>query len=298
MHISEISVTRPITTLMFFIAVLLIGVISFTRLAVDLLPDLSYPRLTIWTKYANVPPQEVEAYVTRKIETALQTTKGVKKISSISQEGLSLVRVDFEWGTNMDFTTLTVREQLDKQYYSGFAEADRPIIIRVDPSSQPVMSLSISSVSGEKGGSLIEYKEFARAIVKRRLEQLDGVALATVTGGLDREIHVDVNVDKMVTLGVSLNDVAGALSAANINRPGGYLRKGEYRYSLRTLGEFDNIEQLNEVVVGRNAVNNSIIYLTDVANVSDGFRERDNVTKYNGNESIGVIVQKESGSNT
>jgi len=298
MHISEIAVKRPITTFMFFVAVLLIGVISFFRLAVDLLPDLSYPRLTIWTKYANVPPQEVEAYVTRKIETALQTTKGVKKISSISQEGLSLVRVDFEWGTNMDFTTLTVREQLDKQYYSSFSEADRPIIIRVDPSSQPVMSLSISSVAGEEGGSLIEHKEFARAIVKRRLEQLDGVALATVTGGLDREIHVDVNVDKMVPLGVSLTDVASALRAANINRPGGYLRKGEYRYSLRTLGEFDDIDQLNEVVVSRNVVNNSIIYLKDVANVSDGFRERDNITKYDGKESIGVIVQKESGSNT
>ena len=164
MHISEVAVKRPITTLMFFIAVLLIGVISFTRLAVDLLPDLSYPRLTVWTKYSNVPPQEVEAYVTRRIETALQTTKGVKKISSISQEGLSLVRVDFEWGTNMDFTTLTVREQLDKQYYSSFPEADRPIIIRVDPSSQPVMSLSVSSVSDEKSSDLMGIKNFAQGL--------------------------------------------------------------------------------------------------------------------------------------
>ena len=290
MHISEISVRRPVTTTMFFLAVVLIGIISLTRLSVDLLPDLSYPRLTIWTKYMNVPPQEVERRVTRNIETSLQTLQGVKKISSISQEGLSLVQVDFEWGTNMDFMTLTVREQLDRQYYATFAEADRPIIVRVDPSNQPIMSLSVS------GDDLLELKEFSRAIVKRRLEQIDGVALATVTGGLDREIHVDVDIDRLLTFGISLQSISGALSAANESKPGGYIQKGNYRYSLRTKGEFQTVDQLNDVVVGR--FNEGIVYLRNVANVSDGFRERDNITRYNGRESIGIIIQKEAGSNT
>ncbi|MFC1513767.1 efflux RND transporter permease subunit [candidate division KSB1 bacterium] len=292
MHISEVAVRRPITTFMFFIAIVLIGVISYFRIPVNLLPDLSYPRLTVWTRYSSVPPQEIERRVTKNIENTLLTVKNVKTVTSISQEGLSLVRVDFEWGTNMDFTTLIVREQLDRTYYSSFPDADRPIIIRVDPSSQPIMSLSLS------GDNLVTLKEYAQAIVKRRLEQVDGVALATVTGGLDREIHVDFDADRLLALGVSSGDIANALSAANSNRPGGFVRIGEYRHSIRTLGEFTNIDQLYDVVVGRSNIDAGIIYLRDVATVEDEYRERDNITRFNGDESIGVILQKDAGSNT
>lgn len=290
MHISEVSVHRPITTMMFYIAVVLIGFVSLTRLAVDLLPDLSYPQLTIWTKYSNVPPQEVESRVTRPIETTLRTIKSIKQIRSISQEGLSLVRVDFQWGTNMDFTALMVREQLDKAYYNSFPEASRPIIIRIDPSNQPIMSLSVS------GENLVETKNFAESIAKRRLEQLDCVALAIVTGGPDREIHVDVNSERLLAYGLSVGGIASALNMANYNQPGGWVKQRELRYSLRTLGMFTSVDQINDVVIGR--VNDNIIQVKDVATVKDEFREQDNITRYNGQESIGLIIQKESGSNT
>jgi len=291
MHISEIAVKRPITTAMFFIGIVMIGVISWLRLAVDLLPDLSYPRLTIWTKYRNVAPEEVESFITEPVESALTTIPGIKKISSVSQEGVSQVRIDFEWGTNMDYTTLMVREKLDKVRFDRFPDdASRPVIIRVDPSSQPILSLSVS------GEDLRELKESANAIIKRRLEQIDGVALATITGGLDREIHVDVDVEKMMTLGVSLSDISGALRFANAPGATGHIRKGRFRYSLRTLGEFSRLDEMKNVVVNRQE--GRLVYLKDVASVKDSFRERDNITRYNGDESIGLIIQKEAGSNT
>jgi len=291
MHISEVAVKRPITTTMFFLGVLMIGVISLSKLAVDLLPDLSYPQLTIWTRYQDVAPEEIENSITKPIESILTTVPGIKNISSISQEGVSLVMISFQWGTNMDYTTLTVREKLDKVRYDQLPEnASRPVIIRVDPSQQPIMSLSVS------GEDLMQLKESANAIIKRRLEQIDGVALATVAGGLDREIHIDVNVEKMLTLGVSLANIKTALERANVAGQGGHIRKGEYRYSLRTLGEFVSVEELRDVVVGRNESNP--VYLQDIASISDSFKERDNITRYNGEESIGLIVQKEAGSNT
>ncbi|MFC1555632.1 efflux RND transporter permease subunit [candidate division KSB1 bacterium] len=291
MHISELSVKRPITTSMFFVAVLMIGVISLSRLAVDLLPDLSYPQLTIWTRYQDVAPEEVESFITRPIENTLATIPGIKKINSVSQEGVSLVMINFEWGTNMDYTTLMVREKLDKVRFDRFPDgASRPVIIRVDPSQQPIMSLSVS------GEDLMQLKESAQAIIKRRLEQIDGVALATVTGGLDREIHVDVDVERAMTLGISLNSITSSLSSANTQGSGGHIRKGEFRYSLRTLGEFTDVSELKEVVVGR--YDGHAVYLRDIAFVRDSFKERDNVTRYNGDESIGIIVQKEAGSNT
>ncbi len=291
MHISEASVKRPIAITMFFLGVLMIGLISLFKLAVDLLPDLSYPQLTIWTKYEDAAPEEVERFITKPVESSLQTVKGIKNISSVSQEGVSLVKVDFEWGSNMDFTTLFVREKLDAVRANFPRDDIKPVIIRVDPSAQPIMSLSVS------GEDLIQLKESAEAIIKRRLEQIDGVALATVTGGLDREIHVDVDIQKMTALGVSFSNISSALRMANVSSPGGYIRKGRYRYSMRTLGEFETVEQLKDVVVGRQSQNN-LIYLGDIALVKDSYKDRTNVTRFGGDESVGIIIQKEAGSNT
>ncbi|MCP4724368.1 MAG: efflux RND transporter permease subunit [bacterium] len=290
MHISEVCVKRPITTLMFYTAVFMVGMISLSKLAVDLLPDLSYPKLTIWTSYSDVAPEEVENFITKPIESSLQTLKGKRKISSVSQEGISLVKIDFEWGTDMDFAMLLVREKIDAIAASFPEDADRPVIVQMDPSSQPIMSLSIS------GEDLVGLKEAATAIIKRRMEQIDGVALATVTGGFDREIHVDVDIDKLTTLGLSLNMVSRKIDQANRTQPGGYIRKGRFRYSLRSIGEFVEVAEIENVVVANQGGN--LIYLRDIASVKDFFKEPNNVTRYNGDASVGIIIQKEAGSNT
>ncbi|MDZ7261249.1 MAG: efflux RND transporter permease subunit [candidate division KSB1 bacterium] len=291
MHLSQISVNRPVAVAMFYLGVVLIGVISLSRLSVDLLPDLSYPKLTIWTSYQDVGPLEVEELVTKPIEEAVGTVPGIRKTSSISREGLSLVTVEFLWGTEMDFATLNVREKLDNLRWILPREAGRPTIIRIDPRSQPIMTLSVS------GGDLIQLKELARDVVKRRLEQIKGVALAAVTGGLEREIQVEVDERTLTALSLTMEHVSTALASANYNLPGGTIKKGRYRYALRTLGEFQDVSEINNVVVGRGR-NGSLVYLKDVASVVDGFRERESITRFNGQESIGLIIKKEAGANT
>lgn len=256
MFLSEVSVRRPVATTMFFSGVLILGVISLTHLSVDLLPNISYPKLTVWTSYRDVPPVEVEELVTVPIEEAVSTIPRVRRLTSVSKEGASLVTLEFLWGTNMDIAALNVREKLDNLRWFLPQEAGRPTILRLDPRSQPIMSLAVT------GGSLLELKELTRNVIKRRLEQIKGVALATVTGGFEREIQVEVDSRKLTALGLSIEQVAEALDSANRNLPGGTIKKGRYRYALRTLGEFQDVKELTEVVINRSA-NGSVLTLKD-----------------------------------
>jgi len=291
MHLSEFSVRRPVATAMVYLGVILLGGVSLSRLSVDLLPDLAYPKLTVWTPYADAGPIEIEEFVTKPIEEAASTVAGLRKVRSVSREGLSLVMLEFHWGVDMDFASLAVREKLDQLRWILPREAGRPSILRLDPRSQPVMALSVS------GGDLIRLRDFARDVIKRRLEQLKGVALAVVTGGLEREIHVDVDTRRLATYGLPIDQVSAALAAANYSLPGGTLKKGLYRYSLRALGEFQSPEEINDVVVGRGA-GGALIRISDIAHLEDSFRERESITRFNGKESIGLLIKKEAGSNT
>ncbi|MFQ5677198.1 MAG: efflux RND transporter permease subunit, partial [bacterium] len=291
MFLSEVAVRRPVTTIMFFLSILILGVISLTRLSVDLLPDISFPNLTIWTSYPDVPPVEVEELVTAPIEETVNTIPRVRRVNSVSKEGVSLVTLEFLWGTDMDIAALNVREKLDNLRWNLPQEAGRPSILRLDPRSQPIMSLSVT------GGDLLQLKELARNVFKRRLEQIQGVALANVTGGFEREIQVEVESRKLSALGISIEQVALALATANRNLPGGTRKKGRYRYALRTLGEFHDVREMEEVIISRNGAG-LIVPLKDVAEVIDGFRERDAITRFNGKEAIGIIVTKEAGSNS
>lgn len=291
MNLSEISVRRPVATAMFYLGVLLLGITSLWRLGVDLLPDLAYPKLTVWTTYADAGPVEIERFITGPIEEAASTVAGLRRVRSVSREGLSLVTLEFHWGVDMDFASLAAREKLDQLRWVLPREAGRPSIVRLDPRSQPVMALSIS------GADLIRLRDLARDVFKRRLEQLKGVALAVVTGGLEREIHVDVDTHRLATFGLTLDQVSAALAAANYSLPGGTIKKGLYRYSLRALGEFQSPEDIPAVVVGR-AADGALVRIADIAHVEDSFRERVSITRYNGQESIGLLVKKEAGGNT
>ena len=292
MHISELSVKRPVASLMFFLAVLMIGIISLSKLSVDLLPSLSFPKLTVWTKYTGAAPREVEEFISKPVEGIVSTISGIKKISSVSKEGVSLVTIEFFWGTDMDAVTLNMREKLDQLRLStSYQNVSRPTIIRVDPSSQPIMSLALS------GDNLIDLKETASSIVKRRLEQIKGVAIAGVTGGLEREIKVYLNKTVIDNLNIPISSISSALRTANFSVTGGTIKKGRFRFSIRTFGEFESLEDLNEVVVHR-LQNGRQVKIKDIAEIEDGFKERDSITRLSKDESIGVLIYKESGSNT
>ena len=304
MSLPRIAIARPVAVAMFFLAVVLLGVLSFLRLPIDLLPDVAYPRLVVYTTETSAAPAEVERFVTEPVEQAVSTVPGVQKVESVTREGYSLVTARFAWGTDMDFAALNTREKLDNLRDQLPELASRPVVLRTDPRSEPIMALS---VSGER--DLPQLKELAEAVFKRRLEQIDGVAQAAVTGGMEREIHVEVDPRRLEAYGLTIEDVAAALKAANASAPGGTIRRGRYRYSLRTLGEFQAVAEIGEVAIPRKnggqgqgqagaAPPASEVRLKDVAVVSDGFQERESIARYNGRESVGLLVFKNADANT
>ena len=295
MSLSRLSVRRPVAVSMFFLAVVLLGFISFTRLPIDLLPDVSYPRLVIYTAMPQTSSTEVERLVTERVEAQVASTPGVERITSVSRDGTSLVTLRFGWGTNMDFAMLNVRERLDQVRQTLPVTANRPQILRVDPDSEPILTLAVA------GADLWETKELAENVFRRRLEQLDGVAQAQVAGGLDREIVVEVNLETLEANGLTMQSVATALDQANRASAGGTILEGRTRYPLRTLGEFRTVAEINEVAVAQQrtaAGGTRTIRVSDLGRVVDGFADRDALARYNGRESVGLLVFKESGANT
>lgn len=325
MSIPAACIRRPVAVAMLVLSVILLGGISFVRLPIDLLPDISYPRLVVYTSYANVAPSEMERLITEPVERESATIPGVERVSSVSRDGLSLVTLRFTWGTDMDFAMLGLREALDN-LRSGLPElASRPQILRVDPEAEPILVLSVAG-----GGDLWRTKELAEAVFKRRLEQLDGVAEAAVAGGLEREIQVEMDARLVEAYGLTLEEISLALAQANVSSPGGTILRGRYRYPLRTLGEIQTVPEIGDVVVGRQrqdggtgggagalpsapgsnttAADGSssgagegafrLVRLRDVATVTDGFAEREATARYNGHESVGLLVFKEAGANT
>jgi hydrophobic/amphiphilic exporter-1 (mainly G- bacteria), HAE1 family len=293
--LSNLSVRRPVAVSMFFLAVILLGVISYTRLPIDLLPDVSYPRLVVYTAMPQTSSIEVERLVTERVEAQVASAPGLERITSVSRDGVSLVTLRFGWGANMDFAMLNVRERLDQVRQSLPVTATRPQILRVDPDSEPIMTLSVA------GADLWETKELAENVFRRRLEQLDGVAQAQVSGGLDREIVVEVDLEYLEANGLTMQMVAGALDQANRASAGGTILEGQTRFPLRTIGEFRTVEEIQEVVVAQLPTaggGTRTIRVGDLGTVIDGFADREALARYNGREAVGLLVFKESGANT
>jgi HAE1 family hydrophobic/amphiphilic exporter-1 len=288
--LSRLAVRRPVAVAMLTLAAVFLGGISFVRLPIDLLPSIAYPRLVVHTRYPDVGPTEVERFVTEPIEQAVGRVPGVERVESVSREGVSLVTLRFAWGTDMDFAALNVREQLDNIRDNLPELAARPTVLRTDPNAEPIMAVSTT------GRDLASVKDLAENVFKRRLEQIDGIAEAALTGGLEREIHVEVDPRLLETFGITVGSVADALDAANQSAPGGTVRRGRYRYALRTLGEFQTVEEIGRVPVGQGQ--RGLILLQDVAVVEDGFKDRESVARYQRSEAVGLLLFKESGANT
>lgn len=280
---------------MLFLAVMILGFISFPRLPIDLLPSVSYPRLVIYTVLPQTSSIEVERLVTERLEAQVASVPGVERISSVSRDGVSLVTLRFGWGMDMDRALLNVRERLDQVRQALPVTASRPQILRVDPSSEPILVLSVA------GADLWETKELAENVFRRRLEQLDGVAQAQVSGGLEREIVVEVDLERLESQGITMQMVASRLDAANRASAGGTILEGRIRYPLRILGEFEAVSEVSEVVVAEPRTDGGgrrTIRVADLARVVDGFADRDVLARYNGRESVGLLVFKEAGANT
>jgi HAE1 family hydrophobic/amphiphilic exporter-1 len=327
MQISKFSISRPISTIMLFLAFGFLGLFAFTQLGIDLLPNIYLPHLIVQTNYQNATPEEVEKLITEPLESTIGTVSGVKKITSASKEGVSVISIDFVWGTDMDMAVLAMREKLDNVSFILPRGSGRPTIVRADPSAEPIVSLvlaykdrthnqDLSTKYEEQSGRnlssskfidhsspeyeikrLIDLKEAARVVFKRRMEQIDGVAQAVITGGLEREILIEVDPAKLEMYNLTFEQIAQSLKSSNINLPAGSIMKGLFRYSLRTFGEYTHTDQIGGTII-KYQNNKSYVKLSDIAEVKENFKERDGLTRLNGSETVGLLIYKEPESNT
>ena len=286
-HLFEMTTTRPVAILMIVIAVVVFGLVSYQRLSLNLMPDISYPTLTVRTEYPGAAPEEVEHTISRPIEQALGVVNQLVSIHSISKAGLSDVILEFEWGTDMNFATQDVREKLDYFYVE---DAERPLILRYDPTMDPIMRLG---VYGDL--NLFALRRIAEDEIKRELEGLSGVAAVKVKGGLEEQILVELNERQMAALDLNIATINARLAQENVNLAGGQLREGQTEYIVRTLNEFQDIAEIANLVIGRKG--NVDIRLKDVANTHRTHKEREVITRVKGQECVEIEIYKEADAN-
>ena len=289
MKIIGFSIGRPVTIIMLMTAMLLFGFIAFSRLPINLLPDITYPTLTVRTEYTGAAPNEIENLISEPIEEAVGVVTGVVRVSSISRPERSDVILEFEWGTNMDFASLNVREKIDLLNLPQAAE--KPILLRFDPSLDPILRIALSG-----NESLTALRIMAEEEIKRELESLEGVAAVKISGGLEEEIHVELDESKLASLGIPITQVANRLEQENVNLAGGTIKDGETEYLVRILNEFQDVDEIGDIIVGQ--INTVPILLSDVAYVAKSHKERKLSARINGRESIEIAIYKEAGTNT
>lgn len=291
MSIAKGPVQRPILTFIIFLIVIILGFVSLTRLPIDLMPEITYPTISVVTSYENVGPQEIEEQVTRPIEEAIAAVQGVEEITSTSTEGQSQVRMTFQWGTNLDEAANDIRDRIDRVLNRLPDDIERPRIRKFDLSAFPVL---IIGVSGNMNA--MDLRQFVEDQIKYRLERLNGVASVDISGGLNKEIHITVDIKRLKALGISVNDITGALKDENKNIPVGLYTKGTHEVLLRTQGEFASLNEIENTVITK--INNKIIKVSDVAEVTKSHEEISQIIRIDGEPGLRVSISKQSGSNT
>lgn len=293
----EVATRRHVTISMLAVTLVLFGLISLKSLPVNLLPDLSYPTLTVRTEYQGAAPEEVETLLTRPVEEAVGVVKNVISIKSVSRAGQSDVLLEFAWGTDMDRAALDVREKLELLQLP--LEVKRPLLLRFNPATDPVMRYGL--FMGDSGAATDETKlkmlrRYADEEIRKAIEPVDGVAAVKVSGGLEDEIQIQIDQQKMARLGLSLEELTGRLAAENINLSAGRLEEGQQRYLVRTMNQFQSVEEMAAMIVVPGAA--SPIRLRDIANVTAGYSERQAIIRMNGREAVEVAIYKEGDANT
>jgi len=283
------SIRRPITTAMLFLALIVFGLKSYQELSLNFLPDITYPTLTVHTKYPSAAPEEVEHLVSVPLEEAVGTVGGLVKMNSISSSGLSEIILEFDWRTDMDMASLDVREKLDRVYMPD--EVEKPVILRYNPSLDPIIRLGLHG-----SDDLFRLRTIGEDVVKKEIEGLAGVAAVKVKGGLEEEIIIRLDEKRTASVGLNVEQIGTRLRYENVNLAGGSLREGRAEYLVRTINEFQTVEDIADVVVGEHL--GAEIRLSDLATVEHGHKERDIITRINGHESVEIEIYKEADSNT
>ena len=291
MKLSESGVRNPVTTAMVFLAVLLLGIVSYTMLSVDMMPEIETPEISVVTTWDGASTEDIETKITQPLEAALGSVTDLDEISSNSREGRSFIRCKFKWGTELGEASNDMRDLVDRVKRNLPDEADPPVLFKFNTSNMPILFCGILARENREGMQRIVDDELVDAI-----KRIPGVGSCQAFGGLERQINVFVDTDRLSAYGLSLSEVSAAIARDNQTLPAGTLKIGPTSYTMRVPAEYKTAEETAQVVVKRNG--NAVVRLGDVARVEDGFKERENVTETNGKWSRVMIVQKRSGENT
>lgn len=297
MKLVNVAVARPVTIWMFTLGIMLFGLVAMSRLAVNLLPDLSYPTLTIRTEYTGAAPAEVEQLVSKPIEETVGIVKGIRKVESVSRAGRSDVIMEFDWGTDMDLAGLEVREKLDVLLLP--LDVKKPLLLRFNPNLDPIVRLALTRNDAPEGltsAQQVALRTFAEEDLRRRLESLSGVAAVRPDGGLTQEIQVLIDNEKLAQLKLDIKTVNARLTEQNINQSGGRLETAAHDYLVRTINQFSSLDEMRNLYIA--TVNGSHVRLSDIAEVRDAFVDRNSITYVNGKEAIEIAIYKEGDANT
>ena len=291
MNISQFFIRRPIMTIMFSLIVIVLGSVSFYRLTIDLMPDITYPTLSITTQYENSGPEEVEELITRPVEEAMSAVPGVEEVTSVSAEGNSNVRVTFTWGTDLDAAANDVRDRLDRIIPVLPEDAERPSLRKFDLASFPILILGVSSRLDP-----IQVRRILDDQIKNRIERIPGVASLDIRGGLNREIHINLDAEKVKALGLPVDRLLTLLREENITIPAGTIEQGNFDITIRTPGIYNNLDELRNTVIALRE--NVPIQLKEIATVEDAWEKITRIVRVNGKPGIRLAVNKQSGKNT
>ena len=283
-----IATRRPVAILMVVLAVCVFGWVSYQRLSLNLMPDISYPTLTVRTEYPGTAPEEVETLLSRPLEQELGIVPHLVNISSISKAGQSDIILEFEWDTDMNAMSQEIREKADRVWLPQ--DAEKPLLLRYDPSLDPIIRIGLHGPQ-----DLYALRYLAEHDIKRELEALVGVAAVKIKGGLEEEIHVALNERQISVMGLDINQINNRLAQNNVNLPGGNLREGQVEYLIRTLNEFVTVDEIAGLIVARQG--DADVYLRDIAEVGRSHKDREIITRVNGRESVEIEIYKEADAN-
>jgi HAE1 family hydrophobic/amphiphilic exporter-1 len=309
MKLSQFSISRPLATMMIIVGMIFIGFVSLRGLPIDLFPKIDFPLVTVQVPYPGAAPGEVENEITKKVEDALAALTDVKKITAYSREGVSLVVVEFKYGIDLDTKAIDVREKVDGIKDTFPDGADEPTVVKFDiMSAENVLTFAVTKKLTPEEQARTETdprfrddmayltRKFVEDEVSPEIERIGGVATAAVSGGREREVLVSVDMYALKGKGATLDDVESALDLANVEKPGGRLDERRTELSTRFLGKFTSVAQINDVEVKR--TNGKPVYLHEVANVADTYKEVREYARFNGTDAVLVEVNKESGANS
>jgi len=293
-------IRRPVAVTMFVISLAVFGAVSFTKLKVDLLPEISYPTLTVRTAWPGAAPEDIEERISEKLQEALSTLDDLVRSTSVSRAGTSDVVLEFDWGTTMTFAVEDVRERLGGVFLPDGAE--RPLILRYDPNLDPILRIGVRASEGraaeteeERTAELIQLRWIAENRLKRELESIDGVAVAQVRGGLEEEIRVHVDPERLSAMRVDPGELARRLAQENINASGGSLTEGAIEYLVRTVNQFRGVEEIGAMPVVQRG--DAVVRVRDLGTIERSYEKREVVSRIGGGESVEIALFREADAN-